>query len=77
MTDVGVLLGGDRNETEQAMFKVVELEQKIALVSENLRFTGNQFNYGNLLPASIASHSIALTSYNSIQILPSGRRQLF
>jgi hypothetical protein len=34
MTDVGVLLGGDRNETEQAMLKVIELEQNIALVSE-------------------------------------------
>ncbi len=34
MVDIGELLGGDRNETEEQMYKVIEFEQKIANVSE-------------------------------------------
>ncbi len=34
MVDIGELLGGDRNETEDQMLRVIELEQKIANVSE-------------------------------------------
>lgn len=32
MTDTGVLLGGERNETERLMAKVIEFEQAIANV---------------------------------------------
>ena len=32
MTDVGVLLGGDHNDTESQMYKVIEFEQEIANV---------------------------------------------
>lgn len=36
MTDVGVLLGGERNSTHDQMAKVVEFETKLANVSSRL-----------------------------------------
>ena len=35
MIDLGELLGGDRNETEEQMYKVIEFEQRIANVRNN------------------------------------------
>ena len=35
MIDLGELLGGDRNETEEHMYKVIEFEQRIANVRNN------------------------------------------
>ena len=35
MIDLGELLGGDRNETEEQMSKVIEFEQRIANVRNN------------------------------------------
>ena len=32
MTELGVLLGGDRNVTQRSMLNVIELEQRIANV---------------------------------------------
>lgn len=36
LTELGVLLGADRNETEQSMLKVIDLEQRIAEVRTSL-----------------------------------------
>ena len=36
MVDLGELLGGDRNETEEQMYKVIEFEQEIANVRVTL-----------------------------------------
>lgn len=43
MTGTGVLLGGERNETERLMAKVVEFEQAIANVCWSGVFVGLAF----------------------------------
>ena len=37
MIDLGELLGGDRNETEEQMYKVIEFEQRIANVRNKMK----------------------------------------
>ena len=34
MVDLGELMGGDRNETEEQMIRVIEFEQQLANVSK-------------------------------------------
>ena len=42
MVDIGELLGGDRNETEEQMYKVIELEIQLAKVSDRVGDTASQ-----------------------------------
>ena len=41
MVDIGELLGGDRNETEEQMYKVIELEIQLAKVSDRVGDTAS------------------------------------
>ena len=49
MVDIGELLGGDRNDTEEQMIQVIEFEQKIANVSRPEK----SINYNDLISSGL------------------------
>ena len=49
MVDIGELLGGDRNKTEEQMYKVIEFEIQLANVSSTYQIIILTLSVANML----------------------------